>query len=70
MKNNLIFFISVTSIFILSAIIATNFMEDIFNLMKSAEIKISTILPNPDFEFLLCLCLVGIVGIHRNKGGN
>ena len=70
MKNNLIFFISVTSIFILSAIIATNFMEDIFNLMKSAEIKISTILPNPDFEFLLCLCLVGIVGIQRKKGGN
>ena len=70
MKNNIVFFISVTSIFILSAIIATNFMEDIFNLMKSAEIKISTILPNPDFEFLLCLCLVGIVGIHRKKGGN
>ena len=70
MKNSPFFFISVTSIFILSAIIATNFMEDIFNLMKSAEIKISTILPNPDFEFLLCLCLVGIVGIHRNKGDN
>jgi hypothetical protein len=54
----------------LSAIIAINFMEDIFNLMKFTEIKISTILPNPDFEILLCLCLVGIVGIQRNKRGN
>ena len=70
MKNNLPFFISVTSIFMLSAIIATNFMEDIFNLIKFTEIKISTILPNPDFEFLLCLCLVGIVGIHRKKKDN
>jgi hypothetical protein len=35
-----------------------------------AGINISTLLPNPDIEFLLCLSLVGIVGIHRNKGGN
>jgi hypothetical protein len=45
-------------------------MEDIFNLMKFAEIKISTILPNPDFEILLCISLVGIVCIHRNMGDN
>jgi hypothetical protein len=57
----------------LSATIATNFMEDIVNLMKLVEINISTLLSNPDFEILLCLSLVGIVGIvgiHRNKGDN
>ena len=70
MKDSLIFFVSVTSIFMLSIIIANYFMEDFFNLMKLAEIKISTILPNPDFEILLCLSLVGIVCIHRNKGDN
>ncbi len=67
MKNSPFFFISVTSIFMLSVIIATNFMEDIVNLMKLAMINISTLLPNPDFEILLCSRLVGI---HRNKGDN
>ena len=70
MKDSLIFFVSVTSIFMLSIIIANYFMEDFFNLMKLAEIKISTILPNPDFEILICLSIVGIVCIHRNKGDN
>ena len=70
MKNNPIFFISVTSIFMLSALIATNFMGDLVNLMKLAGINISTLLLNPDFEILLCLSLVGIVCIHRNKGDN
>jgi hypothetical protein len=35
--------------------------------MKLAMINISTLLPNPDFEILLCSRLVGI---HRNKGDN
>jgi hypothetical protein len=54
----------------LSIIIANYFMGDFFNLMKLAGINISTILSNPDFKILLCLSLVGIVCIRRNKGDN
>jgi hypothetical protein len=68
MRNSPIFFISVTSIFMLSAIIATNFMESIVNPMELAGLNISTLLPNPEFEILLCLSLVGIVCVNRNKG--
>ena len=73
MKKSLIYFVPITSIFVLSVIIATYFMENIFNFMKLAEINFSTILPNPDFQILLCLGVVGfigIVGIHRNRENN
>jgi len=68
MKKSLIYFIPITSIFVLSVIIATYFMEDIFNLMKLARIHFSTIFLNSDFKILLYLSVVGIVGIHRNRG--
>jgi len=70
MKKSLIYFVPITSIFVLSVIIATYFMENIFNLLKLDGINFSTILPSPDFEILLYLSLVGIVGIHRNRGNN
>ena len=70
MKKSLILLVPITSIFVLSVIIATYFMENIFNLLKLDGINFSTILPSPDFEILLYLSLVGIVGIHRNRGKN
>jgi hypothetical protein len=70
MKKSLIYFVPTTLIFVLSVIMATYFMENIFNLMKLAGINFSTILPNSDFEILLYLSVVGIVGIHRNREDN
>ena len=73
MEKHLIFFAPIMSIFVLSVIIVTYFIEDIFNHMKLAGINFSTMPQNPDFQILLCLGLVGfigIVGIHRNKGNN
>ena len=70
MKKSLIFFVPITSIFMVSGIMALYFLGDIFTLMKLVGINFSTILPNPDFEILLYLSVVGIVGIHRNRGGN
>jgi hypothetical protein len=73
MKKNLIFPVPMTSIFVTSVIIATYFMEEILNLMKLVGINFSTILPTPNFKILLCLSLVGfvgLVGIRRNRGDN
>ena len=58
------------SIFVLSVIIATYFMENIFDLMKLAGINFSTILPNSDFNILLYFSVVGIINIRRNRGDN
>ena len=70
MKKSLIYLVLIKSFFVLSIIIAAYFMADIFNLMKLAGINFSTILSNPDFAILLCLSLVGIVNIRRNRGDN
>ena len=67
-KKSLLFLVPITSIFVLSSIIATFFMESIFNLLNLNGIISSTILPNPDFKILLYLSIAGIVGIHRNRG--
>jgi hypothetical protein len=48
------------SIFVLSAIIATYFIKDIFNHMKLGGINFSTMPQDPDFQILLCLGLVGL----------
>ncbi len=59
------------SIFVLSVIVTTYFMENIFNLIELARINISTILINSDYKiFLLYFSVVGIIGIRRNRGGN
>jgi hypothetical protein len=70
MKKGLIYFVPIMSIFVLSVIIATYFMENIFDLMKLARINFSTILPNSDFNILLYFSVVGILGIRRNRGDN
>ena len=73
MRKSLFFIVPITSIFVIPVIMANYFMEDIFTLMKLVGINFSTILPNPDFEILLYLSLVGIVGIvgiRRNRGDN
>ena len=70
MKKGLIYFVPIMSIFVLSVIIATYFMENIFDLMKLARINFSTILPNSDFSILLYFSVVGILGIRRNRGDN
>jgi hypothetical protein len=70
MKKGLIYFVPIMSIFVLSVIIATYFMENIFDLMKLAMINFSTILPNSDFNILLYFSVVGILGIRRNRGDN
>jgi len=70
MKKGLIYFVPIISIFVLSVVIATYFMENIFNLIKIAGINFSTILPNSDFKILLYLGVFGILGIRRNRGDN
>jgi hypothetical protein len=70
MKKSLIYFVPTTLIFVLSVIIATYFMENIFDFLKLAMINYSTILQNSEFKILLCFGIVGIVGMHRSRGDN
>jgi hypothetical protein len=70
MKKILILFVSITSIFVLSAIIRAYFIEDILNLMKLSRTKISSIIIDPDIQILLCLGLIGIIGFFASRAGN
>ena len=70
MKKILILLVSITSIFVLSAIIGAYFIEDILNLMKLSKTKISSIIIDPDIQILLCLGLIGIVGFFASRAGN
>ena len=70
MKKSLTSLVLITSLFVFSVVIAIYFMADIFNLMKLAGLNFSTILSDPDFAILLCLCIVGLVNIRRNKRDN
>jgi hypothetical protein len=70
MKKILILFVSITSIFVLSAIIRAYFTEVILNLMKLSRIKISSIVIDPDIQILLYLGLIGIVGFFTSRAGN
>ena len=67
MKKRLIYFVPITSILVILAIIATYFIEDIFKLMQFTGVNFSTILPNSDFTMLLYLSVIGIVGIPRKR---
>jgi hypothetical protein len=69
-KKILILFVSITSIFVLSAIIRAYFTEVILNLMKLSRIKISSIVIDPDIQILLYLGLIGIVGFFTSRAGN
>ena len=70
MKKSLIYLVLIKSFLVLSVIIPTYFMADIFKLMKLAGLNSSTILSNSDFAILLCISLVGIVNIRRNRGSD
>ncbi len=67
MKKILIFFVSITSIFVLSVIIRAYFIEDIFNLMKLSRTIISSIVIDPDIQIILCLGLMGIIGFFGSR---
>ena len=71
MKKGLIYFVPIMSLFVVSVIITTYFMENIFNLIELSRINISNILLNSDYKiFLLYFSVVGIINIRRNRGGN
>jgi hypothetical protein len=70
MKKILTLFVSITSIFVLSAIIRAYFIEDILNLIKLSRTKISSIIIDPDIKILLCLGLIGIIGFFVSRAGN
>jgi len=70
MKKILIFFISITSIIVLSAIIRVYFIADILNLMKLSRTKISSLIIDPEVQILLYLGLIGIIGFFGSRAGN
>ena len=69
MKKILIFFISITSIIVLSAIIRVYFIADILNLMKLSRTKISSLIIDPEVQILLYLGLIGIIGFFGSGAG-
>jgi hypothetical protein len=70
MKKFLIFFVSIISFFVLSAIFRAYFIEDILKFMKLSRTKISSIIIDPDIQTLLCLGLIGMVGFFASRAGN
>jgi hypothetical protein len=70
MKKILIFFISITSIIVLSAIIRVYFIADILNLMKLSRTKISSLIIDPEVQILLYLGLIGLIGFFGSRAGN
>ena len=70
MKKILFFFISITSIIVLSAIIRIYFIEDILNLMKLSRTKISSLIIDPDIQILLYLGLIGLIGFLGSRAGD
>jgi hypothetical protein len=70
MKKILILIVSITTIFVLSAIIWAYFIEDVLNLMKLSGTKITSITIDPDIQILLCLGLIGIIGFLASRAGN
>jgi len=70
MKKILIFFISITSIIVLSAIIRVYFIADILDLMKLSRTKISSLIIDPEVQILLYLSLIGLIGFFGSRAGN
>ncbi len=70
MKKILILFVSITSIFVLSAIIRAYFIEDILNLMKLSRTKILSLTIDPDIHILLYLGLIGLIAFFVSRAGN
>jgi hypothetical protein len=70
MKKILILIVSITTIFVLSAIIWAYFIEDVLNLMKLSGTKITSAIIDPDILIFLCLGLIGIIGFFARRAGN
>ena len=70
MTNIFIFFISITSIIVLSAIIRVYFIADILDLMKLSRTKISSLIIDPEVQILLYLSLIGLIGFFGSRAGN
>ena len=70
MKKILIFFISITSFIVLSAIIRVYFIADILNLMKLSRTKISSLSIDPEVQILLYLGLIGLIGFFGSRAGD
>jgi hypothetical protein len=67
MKKILILSVPTTSIFVLSVLIGTYFIEDIFTLIQLGRTNSSLIIPESDIQVLLCFGFIGLVGIFRNR---
>ena len=67
MKKILILSVPTTSIFVLSVLIGTYFIEDIFTLIQLGRTNSSLIIPESDTQILLCCSLIGLVGIFRKR---
>jgi hypothetical protein len=70
MKKILIFFISITSIIVLLAIVRVYFIADILNLIKLSRTKISSLIIDPEIQILLYLGLIGLIGFFGSRAGN
>jgi NADH:ubiquinone oxidoreductase subunit 4 (subunit M) len=67
MKKFFILFVSLTSIFMLLALIGAHFNENIFKLISFSRTNISDITIRPDLQFLLYLGLIGLVAFVGSR---
>ena len=67
MKKNLVFFVPVVSIFVLSMIVAAFYIEDVFNLVNLNWTMNLTIIPESDIQIFLFLSIVGFVALMRKR---
>ena len=67
MKKILILFASITSAFVLAGLIATYFIDSIFDFIKISRTNLSAIIIDPEVQILLYLSCIGIIGIFRSK---
>ena len=70
MKKILIFFITITTIIVLLAILRVYFIADILNLIKLSRTKISSLIIDPEIQILLYLGLIGLIGFFGSRAGN
>jgi hypothetical protein len=67
MKKILILFVPTASIFVLSILIGTYFIEAIFTLIQLGRTNSSLIIPESDIQILLCFGFIGLVGVFRKR---
>ncbi len=67
MKNVFILFVSITLIFVFLGLIGAYYKENILNLVKLSRTSISELSISPHIQLLLCLSVVGLIGIFRSR---